>query len=85
MKLYEDNERFFAGQQTNRNYAGPLDMPWLEEGMSIVQWRNGIISSPIDRPSLDERFYHPTLPANNFPECQCIWKIKALTPPPTNK
>lgn len=36
---YEDNERFFAGQQTNRNYAGPLDIPWLEEGMSIVQWK----------------------------------------------
>jgi hypothetical protein len=32
------NEAFFAAQQTNRNYAGPLDMPWLDIGMCIMQF-----------------------------------------------
>lgn len=72
------NEQYFASKQTNRNYAGPLDMPWLDEGMSMAQWRNGQISAPMEPKWVDERFYHPSLPANNFPECLCIWRIKKL-------
>ncbi len=73
---FDFNERYFSDQGTNRNYTGPLDMPWLEKGMAIAQWKNGTLSSPLDDLGL---FYHPSeIKNNSYPGCLCFWKIKHL-------
>jgi hypothetical protein len=76
---YDFNEAFFARQQTNRNYAGPLDMPWLSTGMAMAQWNSGTISSPLEPDEVTMKFYHPSILANkSYPDLLCIWRIKAI-------
>lgn len=75
-KGFDFNDSFFSNKGTHRNYSGPLDMPWLEEGMAIAQWKNGILSSPLDDIS---RFYHSNeLKNKSYPDCLCFWKIKNI-------
>jgi hypothetical protein len=76
---YLYNEAFFAALQTNRNYAGPLDMPWLDIGMCIMQWRNGIISNPLDAKQVGRLFFDPgVMRRAEYTHCLCIWRVRAL-------
>jgi hypothetical protein len=76
---YDFNEAFFVRWRTNRNYAGPLDMPWLREGMCLAQWRNGIVSAPLEGVQVIDKFFRAgTLGLNVYPDLLCIWRIKAI-------